>query len=117
MLELYERSEAGSSATFLPSDAAADEMDSLIYTLTLGIPYAGEIFSCTDRTALALELLVVDRMQASTSILLCLNPLASSHPNSLVATCAPGFRGNESKGSHITDVAVKAIFMGARAHR
>jgi len=44
MLELYMRSDAGNSATCLLSDAAADEMDSLICTLTLGIPYSGEMF-------------------------------------------------------------------------
>jgi len=105
-------SDAGNSATCLLSDAAADEMDSLICTLTLGIPYSGKNFICTDRIALALELLVVDRMHSTTSILQCLRPLALSHPNSLVATCAPGILGNERKGSQITDVAVKAIFIG-----
>jgi hypothetical protein len=77
MLELYVRCEAGSSATCLLSEAAADEMDSLIYTLTLGIPFSGEIFSCTDRIALTLELLFVGRMHASTSILQCIHPFVS----------------------------------------
>ena len=106
------RSDAGNTATCLLSEAAADEMDSWICTLILGIPYSGEMFSGTDRIALALELLVVDRMHASTSILLCLNPLASSQPNSLAATCAPGILGNDSKDFQTNDVAVKAIFIG-----
>jgi len=106
------RSDAGNTATCLLSEAAADEMDSLICTLILGIPYSGEMFSGTDRIALALELLVVDRMHASTSILYCLHPFASSQQNSLVATCAPGFQGNEGKDLKLTDVAVKAIFIG-----